>query len=179
MAPPGTLSSSVRLATTMPMSMSMSFIFSFLVVPVLALDATPNSDLHTLLCLRQHLSDPAGLLTTTWKNDDSLSFCTWSGVSCGKRHNKARVVALNLDSLELSGQIPACIGNLTFLARIHLPNNNLTGPIPHELGQLNRLQYLNLSSNYLSGQIPDALSSCSRLRIVDLGRNSLQGEICT
>jgi Leucine-rich repeat (LRR) protein len=158
--------------------MTMFFIFSLLVIPVLLLDATPpnNNDLQTLLCVRQHLADPAGLLTT-WKND-SLNFCAWSGVSCGKRH-KSRVVALNLDSLELSGQIPACIANLTFLARIHLPNNNLTGSIPHELGQLNRLQYLNLSSNYLSGLIPDTLSSCSRLQIVDLGRNSLHGEIST
>ncbi|CAD6221085.1 unnamed protein product [Miscanthus lutarioriparius] len=169
MAPPETLSSSVLVATVL------SFIFSFLLVPALPLDRTPpNNDLQTLLCLRSNLSDPAGLLAS-WKND-SLEFCTWAGVNCGKRH-KSHVVALNLDSLELSGQIPACIANLTFLERIHFPNNHLTGPIPYELGQLKWLQYLNLSSNNLRGVIPETLSSCSRLRIVDLGGNSLQGEI--
>ena len=141
----GTLSASVLLPTVL------SFIFSFLLVPALPLDdrtGTPTSnDLQTLLCLRSHLSDdPAGSLTS-WKNN-SLGFCAWAGVSCSKSQ---RVVALNLDSFGLTGQIPACSANLAFLERIHFPNNHLTGPIPHELGQLPRLQYLNLSSNYLGG----------------------------
>lgn len=168
-APPGTLSSSVLVATVL------SFIFSFLQDAALPFDRTPPSnDLQALLCLRSHLSDPAGFLTS-WKSD-SLEFCTWAGVSCSKRH-KSRVVALSLDSFELNGQIPACIANLTFLERIHFPNNHLTGPIPYEIGQLKRPQYLNLSSNYLSGVIPETLSSCSDLRIIDLKNNSLQGDI--
>ncbi|KAG2606907.1 hypothetical protein PVAP13_4NG177111 [Panicum virgatum] len=134
----------------------------------------PNNDLQTLLCLKAHLSDTAGKLAS-WKND-SLQFCSWAGVRCSQRRT-SRVVALDLGSFELHGQIPACIANLTFLARIHFPNNQLSGPIPRELGQLNRLQYLNLSSNHLSGAIPDTLSSCSRLQIIDLGGNSLQGVI--
>ncbi|CAL4889276.1 unnamed protein product [Urochloa decumbens] len=133
----------------------------------------PNNDLQALLCLKLHLSDPAGILAS-WNN--TLQFCSWFGVTCSKRH-QSRVVALNLGSLELSGQIPPCISNLTFLARIHLPNNQLSGQIPAELGQLSKLQYLNFRSNNIGGMIPSTLASCFNIRIIDLEQNMLVGGI--
>ncbi|KAE8812949.1 putative LRR receptor-like serine/threonine-protein kinase [Hordeum vulgare] len=137
-------------------------------------DAT--TDFQALGCLKLHLSTSAGF-PASWKIDGSLQkFCTWPGVTCSKRHT-SRVVALDLESLYLDGQMPPCIANLTLLTTIHLPNNQLRGPIPAELGQLNRLRYLNLSSNNLSGLIPSTLSSCSQLRVIDLGSNSFSGEI--
>ncbi|RCV22444.1 hypothetical protein SETIT_4G221200v2 [Setaria italica] len=128
------------------------------------------------------MSNPAGLLAS-WKND-SNQFCSWFSVTCSKRHS-SRVIALDLESLELYGQTPPCIANLTLLARIHLPNNQLSGQIPAELGRLKRLQYLNPSFNNLSGMIPNTLSSCFRLQNIDLatltylgmGKNSLTGEL--
>ncbi|CAN6210483.1 unnamed protein product [Urochloa humidicola] len=120
------------------------------------------------------MPNPAGFLAS-WKND-SNPFCSWFGVTCSKRH-PSRVIALDLESLGLYGQIPPCIANLTLLARIHLPNNQLSGQIPAELGQLNRLQYLNLSFNNLSGMIPHTLSSSFRLQTIDLASNSLGGSI--
>ncbi|XP_073365507.1 receptor kinase-like protein Xa21 isoform X3 [Aegilops tauschii subsp. strangulata] len=135
-----------------------------------------STDFQALRCLKIHLSTSAGFLPS-WKIDGSLQkFCTWSGVTCSKRQT-SRVVALDLESLYLDGQMPPCIANLTLLTRIHLPNNQLRGPIPTELGQLNMLRYLNLSSNNLSGMIPSTLSSCSQFRVIDLGSNSFSGEI--
>ncbi|KAF7012716.1 hypothetical protein CFC21_026876 [Triticum aestivum] len=135
-------------------------------------DAT--TEFQALRCLKLHLSTSSAALPASWKVDDSLQqFCTWSGVTC----SKSRVVALDLESLHLDGQIPPCIANLTLLTRIHLPDNQLWGPIPAELGQLNRLQYLNLSSNNISGMIPSNLSACSQLRVIDLGSNFISGEI--
>ncbi|KAL6603890.1 hypothetical protein ACP70R_044251 [Stipagrostis hirtigluma subsp. patula] len=133
----------------------------------------PNSDFKALICLKLHFSNPATLLVS-WNN--SVPFCSWSGVTCSKRQ-PSRVVALDLASLHLSGQIPPCIANLTFLTRINFQNNQLSGQIPPELGLLSRLQYLNLRSNNLSGIIPQTLSSCLQLRIIDLGINFLHGEI--
>uniref|UniRef100_A0ACD5WVS9 Uncharacterized protein n=1 Tax=Avena sativa TaxID=4498 RepID=A0ACD5WVS9_AVESA len=155
------------------------FLTSLVVFPASSLGATVlqnDSDTHlqALHCLKLHLAGSSGLLAS-WKNE-SLQFCSWSGVTCSKRQ-PSRVVALDLESLNLNGQIPPCIAKLTFLARIHLPNNQLTGPIPPEIGQLSRLQYLNLSSNYLSGVIPVTLASCFCLQIVDLESNSLHGVI--
>jgi len=142
-----------------------------------ALRSDASTDFQALRCLKLHLSISSSRLPASWKIDDSLQhFCTWSGVTCSKRHT-SRVVALDLESLHLDGQIPPCIANLTFLTRIHLPDNQLRGPIPAELGQLNRLRYLNLGSNNLSGIIPRNLSLCSQLRVIDLGSNFINGEI--
>ncbi|WVZ79469.1 hypothetical protein U9M48_027043 [Paspalum notatum var. saurae] len=162
--------------SSLPLAIALAFL---LTLPTSSLGSTylhneSTSDLQALLCLKLHMSSPAGLLAS-WKNDSS-QFCSWFGVSCSKRH-PSRVIALNLESLELYGQIPPCIANLTFLSRIHLPNNQLSGQLPAEIGQLNRLQYLNLSFNNLSGMIPNTLSSCFRLQIVDLDSNSLGGSI--
>ncbi|KAJ1266529.1 hypothetical protein BS78_08G158500 [Paspalum vaginatum] len=111
----------------------------------------------------------------SWSNY-STQYCNWPGVTCSKTHT-SRVVSLALESANLHGQIPPCIGYLTFLRSVHLPNNNLDGQIPPELGHLNRLTYLNLSYNSLTGSIPSTVSSCSRLQIIDLSNNFLDGEI--
>ncbi|XP_062198143.1 probable LRR receptor-like serine/threonine-protein kinase At3g47570 [Phragmites australis] len=140
-----------------------------------ASSSSSNTDFQTLLCLKLHLSDPAGLLGS-WKQNESLHFCSWPGVTCSKTH-ASRVVALDLESSGLNGQIPACIANLTLLTRIHFPGNQLSGQIPPELGQLSRLGYLNLSSNSLSGSIPLNLSRCAGLQKLDLGSNMLSGGI--
>ncbi|CAD6268728.1 unnamed protein product [Miscanthus lutarioriparius] len=135
-----------------------------------------DTDLQALVCLKLHLSDSdtAGAMAS-WSNDSSVQYCSWPGVTCGKRH-ASRVTILDFDSANLSGQIPPCVGSLTFLRAIHLPNNQLNGHIPPELGSLNRLFYLNLSYNHLMGMIPSTLSS-SRLQFIDLSTNLLEGEI--
>ena len=99
------------------------------------------TDRDALLCLKSQLSDPTGALAS-WSNS-SLTFCTWHGVTC----NTSRVISLDLESLNLTGQIFPCVGELSFLTRIHMPNNQLNGHIDHEIGRLTRLRYLNLSMN--------------------------------
>ncbi|KAK1610931.1 hypothetical protein QYE76_034604 [Lolium multiflorum] len=133
----------------------------------------PNKDLEALLCLKRHLSNNPKTLAS-WNH--TLQFCSWPGVTCGKKH-ASRVTALNLESLGLNGQIPPCIGNLTFLTRINLHDNLLSGGIPSEVGHLRRLVELTLPFNNLTGQIPNSLSGCSSLQIIDLESNSLHGEI--
>ncbi|KAM3391819.1 hypothetical protein ACQJBY_013122 [Aegilops geniculata] len=174
MSPLGTLGSSQSL----PLILVLSSLLTCPIVGVAAPHGDASTDFQALGCLKIHLSTSSAL-PASWKIDDTLQqFCTWSGVTCSKRHT-SRVVALDLESLNLNGQIPPCIANLTLLTRIHLPDNQLWGPIPAELGQLNSLQYLNLRSNNLSGTIPSNLSSCSQLQVIDLGSNSIGGEIPT
>ncbi|CAN6329004.1 unnamed protein product [Urochloa humidicola] len=139
---------------------------------------TYTADREALLCIKSHLSTskPAGALAT-WSNS-SIDFCRWQGVSCSWRHGSApRVAALSLEEEGLVGKIPACISNLTYLKRIHLPVNELSGPVPPELGRLSRLMYINLSFNALSGMIPAELASCSGLQIIALRKNNLYGGI--
>ncbi|KAJ6821238.1 receptor kinase-like protein Xa21 [Iris pallida] len=119
------------------------------------------------------LDHPHGLLAT-W--NDTLPFCRWQGVVCGRRHPN-RVVLLNLKSLNLVGTIPPHLANLTFLRTIDLSSNHFHGPIPQELSRLSRLQILNLSRNSLSGIIPSELSHCLGLQTIDMSYNMLGGYI--
>ncbi|CAL5046041.1 unnamed protein product [Urochloa decumbens] len=137
-----------------------------------------TTDHEALLCIKSQLilSNRAGALAT-WSNG-SLDFCRWQGISCNwQQGHTRRVVALDLEGEGIIGQIPPCISNLTYLARIHLPFNRFHGTMPPELGQLSRLRYVNLSSNALSGVIPAEIASCSRLRIISLRNNSFNGGI--
>ncbi|XP_052159487.1 receptor kinase-like protein Xa21 [Oryza glaberrima] len=174
MAPLGSHSIPV-LVTILLACFSCFLITAFSLVPTAPLhDASDTTDFQALLCLKLHLNDNAGVMAS-WRNDSS-QYCQWPGVTCSKSHT-SRVTELNLESSNLHGQIPPCIGNLTFLTIIHLPFNLLTGNIPPEIGHLRRLTYLNLTSNGLTGTIPEALSSCSNLQIIDLSNNSIDGEI--
>lgn len=73
---------------------------------------------------------------------------------------------LGLGGLGLEGEIPSFFGegriavNLTALA---LDDNNLTGGIPASLGNTIQLDSLNLSNNNLSGEIPAELANAGRV----------------
>ena len=63
---------------------------------------------------------------------------------------------LYLSSNQLSGPIPASLGNLPKLATLYLSSNQLSGPIPASLGNLPKLATLYLAGNQLSGCLPAA-----------------------
>ncbi|KAJ6822533.1 pentatricopeptide repeat-containing protein, chloroplastic [Iris pallida] len=134
------------------------------------------TDRSSLLYFKSKVSlDPHGIFAT-W--NDTLPFCRWSAVVCGRRHPD-RVVSLNLTSLDLVGTIPPHLANLTFLRRIDLSSNHFHGPIPQDLSGMSRLQYLDLSSNSLSGVIPSKINHCLGLQIIDMSYNMLGGNIPT
>nr|XP_034600143.1 MDIS1-interacting receptor like kinase 1-like isoform X4 [Setaria viridis] len=123
----------------------LSFIFFSLLAlcPNLHASSGTFNESDALLCLKSQLRDPGGALAS-WRND-SPAFCEWHGVTCATKQNASRVIALDLESEDIS-----VISRLTWL------------------------QYLNLSMNSLSGEIPETISSCSRLEAIDLYSNALQ-----
>ena len=70
---------------------------------------------------------------------------------------------------QLTGGIPAELGDLTNLKELRLNNNHLTGEIPAELGNLANLSKLQLDGNQLSGCMPSSLSDQLNMGISDLG----------
>ena len=126
-----------------------------------------------LLAIKAEIRGDPLQVTSTW--NESIHFCHWQGVSCGRRHR--RVTQLSLYSLSLKGRVSPSIGNLSFLRSIYLANNTFEGEIPHEIGRLFRLQYLVLENNNLRGLVPASLSNCSNLRVLSLGSNKLSGKI--
>ncbi|KAJ1255902.1 hypothetical protein BS78_K137700 [Paspalum vaginatum] len=121
-------------------------------------------------------SDPSQALAS-WGNQ-SIPMCQWRGVACGVLgHRRGRVVALDLDELNLLGAISPSIANLTYLRLLNLRMNRIYGVLPPELGHLQELVYLNLNFNFIEGQIPVSLSNCSRIKKLLLYSNKLQGQI--
>ncbi|KAL6847925.1 hypothetical protein ACP4OV_022053 [Aristida adscensionis] len=111
----------------------------------------------------------------SWNTSSANGFCSWEGVTCGRRHRW--VVALSLPSSGLSGVLSPAIGNLSSLRVLNLSSNGFSGGIPASIGRLQRLQALNLSRNSFSGEIPSNLSSCTSLTALALRYNQLHGRI--
>ncbi|GJS31154.1 kinase-like domain-containing protein [Tanacetum coccineum] len=132
-----------------------------------------DTDYHALLSFKSMITQDPYKVLTSW--NDSLHFCDWSGISCGKRHK--RVTALQLNSQGLKGSLSPHVGNLSFLRQLSVKNNSFQGTIPHELGRLSRLRHLYLHENKFSGVIPTNLSGCSNLQEVWLAGNKLAGSI--
>ena len=75
----------------------------------------------------------------------------------------------------MSGEIPD-LRSLTSLTQLFLRNNELTGEIPAWLGQLTNMTHLYLSVNQLSGDFPAALGNLDDLRVTRFASNpSLTG----
>ncbi|XP_058082600.1 MDIS1-interacting receptor like kinase 2-like isoform X1 [Magnolia sinica] len=84
---------------------------------------------------------------------------------------------LNLRGNKINGSIPVEIGNLVNLNVLVLSRNNLTGPIPPSLGNLTMLTNLYLYKNQISGTIPEELGNLKNLVGLALYRNNLTGPI--
>ncbi|XP_019173769.1 PREDICTED: probable LRR receptor-like serine/threonine-protein kinase At3g47570 [Ipomoea nil] len=149
-----------------------SIICSLYCHPSFSLSANAT-DQHALISFKDALISYPLQLTASW--NESIHFCKWEGITCGRKHQ--RVVIINLTSSKLQGPLSPAIGNLSFLREIWLDNNGFTGKIPEEIDRLSRLQILQLRSNSLSGEIPKNISRCSHLRVIDLGMNNLTGRL--
>ena len=57
---------------------------------------------------------------------------------------------INLNTNQLSGQIPAALGQLGKLTRLDLNNNQLSGPIPAELGLHTHEKFTSKNPSHLS-----------------------------
>lgn len=89
---------------------------------------------------------------------------------------------MELNSIVLSennliGAIPPELYNLTQLSNLELQYNQLNGNISDEISRLEQLVNLNLMENDLSGNIPAGLYQCANIESIQLGYNSLTGTI--
>jgi Leucine-rich repeat (LRR) protein/subtilisin-like proprotein convertase family protein len=97
----------------------------------------------------------------------------WHGIDTSDNN----VSSIFISSNNLTGEIPAELGNLSNLLELWLNNNDLSGEIPVELGNLSNLKYFELSDNTLSGEIPVELENLSSLEYLEIANNTLSGEI--
>ena len=102
--------------------------------------------------------------SATWLSDRPVR--EWYGVV---NDASGRVTGLFLHRNQLTGEIPAELGNLTNLAHLRLDGNRLTGTIPAELGRLTNLTVLYLSGNPLTGCVPASLRDVADNDFAELG----------
>ena len=154
-------------------------------------ECTALSDREILEVLYE-ATNPRNIWTgaDTWIRSDNWLTETpledWYGVSVD---DQGRVVSLVINQNNLSGSLPAEIGELSNLTTLDFNYNRLTGSIPPELGKLANLRVLRipgdnlakaarrLANNDLSGPVPSELGRLANLRVLDLGGNDLEGPI--
>ena len=108
---------------------------------------------------------------TTVPTEEELA--QWEGVVL----DQGWLVGLRLSYNDLTGELPAELGNLAQLQILALDGNSLSGALPPELGNLSQLAILDLSANDLFGALPPELGNLSQLAILDLSSNDLTGAL--
>ncbi|XP_061955671.1 polygalacturonase inhibitor-like [Populus nigra] len=149
---------------------------SLLVLNLLSLSFSELCNPHdkkVLLQIKNHFGDP--YLLASWLSDTDC--CTsWNAVECDPTTN--RIVSLRIFSGDLSGEIPAEVGDLPYLETLEFHKlTNITGPIPPSISNLIHLISLRLSRLNLTGPVPDSFSKLKNLRVLVLSFNSLSGSI--
>ena len=155
---------SQRISVTVPLTCATGS-----AVPDRATNAGLVSDCRVLLGAKAEL-DGSGVLN--WSADVAMS--SWNDVTIDET---PRVTEIGVTGAELSGRIPASLGNLAKLSHLYLVHNELSGNIPAELGSLINLESLDVSNNELSGSIPAELGSLINLESLDVSNNELSGSI--
>ncbi|XP_020582317.1 probably inactive leucine-rich repeat receptor-like protein kinase At5g06940 [Phalaenopsis equestris] len=136
--------------------------------------AVSVSETDILLAFKSSIEDPNASLLSWFPN--STDYCNWTGVTCSSL-SPPSPTSLNLQSLNLSGEISPSICQLPNLQILNLANNRFNQPIPLLLSQCTSLRTLNLSNNVLWGTLPDQITHLSSLKELDLSNNRIQGQM--
>ncbi|XP_021833841.1 receptor-like protein 2 [Prunus avium] len=107
----------------------------------------------------------------------SVNICTNQTLLQRKLSSVPTIIGLSNNNI--SGYIPAEIGQLHLLRKLFLGSNNFSGVIPEQISNLKNLEVLDLSSNHLSGIIPSSLVSLNFLKEFNASYNNLEGLIPT
>ena len=90
---------------------------------------------------------------------------------------RAGISSISLNANNLTGTIPAAIGQLVYLTSLRLHDNRLEGSIPSAVGSLKLLSILTLDGNSLTGEIPSTIGGMAALQHISMNSNMLEGTI--
>jgi len=130
--------------------------------------AIPTSERDALIALYNSTNGNSWNDNTNWLGAAGTED-TWFGVTV----SNDQVVRMVLHRNQLTGTIPAELGNLVNVRQLYLGDNQLAGTIPPELGDLANIEILDFRNNRLTGTIPPDLGNLSNLQTLNLGNNQL------
>ncbi|KAB5574535.1 hypothetical protein DKX38_001729 [Salix brachista] len=129
-------------------------------------------------------ADPCGsrwdgiLCTDSRVTSITLASMRLKGTLSGDISSLSELQILDLSyNTELTGTLPATIGDLKKLTSLILVGCRFSGLIPDTIGSLPQLTYLSLNSNGFIGSIPPSLGNLDKLYWLDLADNRLTGTI--
>jgi len=132
-----------------------------------------ESDSLALVALYNATGGPDWANQTNWLTNTPVG--EWHGITVSDQ----RVTGITFYNNNLSGTLPADIGNLTVLQRVALASSFLTGEIPAEIGQCTELTFIDLSGNMLTGSFPQEISNCQKLKEIIVYQNQFSGSFPT
>lgn len=97
----------------------------------------------------------------------------WQGVTV----EDDKVTGISLLFNNVTGELPASIGDLVHLKTLELSFNKIEGALPESLGNLKKLQVLAFNGNTLTGTIPASLGNLTHLKQIHLSSNKLSGNV--
>ncbi|KAF5946756.1 hypothetical protein HYC85_016984 [Camellia sinensis] len=131
-----------------------------------------SEDKIVLLKIKAALNNPYHL--ASWNPETNC--CDWYSVECDEI--TSRIISLTIFGGNISGQIPAAVGDLPYLQTLVFRKlTNLTGSIPSAITKLKHLRTITLSWTNLSGPVPSFFTELKNLTFLDLSFNDLTGSI--
>uniref|UniRef100_A0A0E0HBI5 non-specific serine/threonine protein kinase n=1 Tax=Oryza nivara TaxID=4536 RepID=A0A0E0HBI5_ORYNI len=99
-------------------------------------------------------------------------------IKCACTYNNntvCHITKLKVYKLDVVGQIPAELQNLTYLEDLGLALNPLSGPLPKELGNLTNLLSLGISLDNFTGELPEELGNLTKLQQLYIDSSGFSG----
>lgn len=134
-------------------------------------------DLDALIALYNATNGANWFNRSGWLIDPDVE--NWYGVTTDGTPPSPtrRVREIRLGSNNLSGTLPAEIGNMIGIDIFWVMNNSISGTIPTTVGNLVNLRDIRLHDNPISREIPASIGNLANLEILGFGDMELDGEI--
>lgn len=158
--------------------MKNSFFLSLTILFSVLLSAqVPQIERDALMALYNSTDGPNWTDHTNWGT--SAPVANWFGVTVENVAGTDRVITLNLAANNLTGNLPAELGNLSELTLLGFYYNQLSGNFPLAISNLVKLKVLALDYNNFEGNIPSEYAGLTALENVYFSQNNLSGDATT
>jgi RHS repeat-associated protein len=155
----------------------------FLGTGALAQNVVPDQqEFDALKALYDNLGGSAWTNKTNWPlqgnwpaTATAAQMDTWFGITV----TNGDITGIDLRLNNLTGSIPASIGQLEKLYSLYLYDNKITGALPSSIGQLSGLNVLNISSNQIADELPVEVGQLIKLVTFDIHANKFAGALPT